>query len=163
MLIVALLVTTASAAPSQSGRFERAQPTAQVDQICAAAVEDAVGSLAWLIRPIARPRLKAVATACPAYRFDIQGDQFEVQCDGKPAFAWTVGKAGTWTSDDGEVMTVHLDREGEALVLDFAGQDGGKSFTYEWDTEGALRVTQRVRSDHLPAPMTWTLAYSRSE
>lgn len=162
MLLVALLATTALAAP-QSGRFDRVQSQATVDQICATAVDEAAASVNWMIRPLARPRLSEVATACPGYRFDLQGERFQVQCDGKPPFDWTVGKTGAWEADDGESMTVSLKRSGDALVLDFTGEDGGKTFTYDFGADGALRVTQQVRSSHLPTPMTWTLAYRRSE
>jgi hypothetical protein len=162
MIVLALLTTTTLAGPA-SGRFERAQPAAEVERICATAVDEAASQLSWVIRPLARPRLTGLATACPTYTFDLQGDAFRVQCAGKPAFDWTVGKTGPWTTAEGETVTVSLARRDDALILDFAGKDGGKAFTYRFGPAGDLSVTQRVYSSHLVTPMQWTLAYRRAD
>ena len=144
-----------------SGRWLPTQERTEVERMLADAVERSAASVSFVFRPLARPQLEPQATACPGYTMTLTGDRFRVQCDGKSAFEWGVGQKGSWTRDDGEALTVSLQRQGRSFVLDFAGERGGKKFTYAFPESGGLVVTQEVYSPQLGVPMVWTLSYAR--
>lgn len=144
-----------------SGRWSPTQDRADVAALLAAAVERSAASVAFVFRPLARPQLEPQATACTGYTMTLSADLFRVQCDGKSPFEWKIGHSGRWTREDGEALEVSLQRQGRALVLDFAGERGGKKFTYAFPEAGGLLVTQEVYSPHLGVPMVWTLSYAR--
>jgi hypothetical protein len=150
-------------APPAAASFDLSQPPAVVQGILDRAVEQGVAQVSWALRPLARPRLASVATACPRYHVRVQGVVFSVQCEGKKTFEWTVGKTGPWTDGHGTTHQVSLTRTGDILRLTFQGDEGGKSWAYDFSTEGALRVTQTVSSAHLAQPMSWVLDYVASK
>lgn len=160
MLILSLIGSALAGTPEPGTRFVADQPKTQIDATLEAAVDKTVSGFSWALRPLARPRLEPLATACPAYTFHIQGDEFRVRCDGKDAFTWQAGHSGPWTSKEGETVTVSLTRSGTTWALDFSGDNGGKVFTYAFQGS-SLTVTQKVYSDKMPEPMVWTLTYSK--
>jgi len=157
-----LLTALAGAAAPAAATYQLRQDSVASQRILDAAVEEGVNQVSWALRPLARPRLAEVATACPEYRVSIQGDQYSVQCRGKDPFSWTIGKTGPWTSRAGKTLTVALTRSGDVFRLSFTETDGGKSWVYDFSGEDTLRVTQSVTSAHLGKPMTWSLDYRRA-
>ncbi len=157
LLLLALPVL--ARASSGKSRYLRATPDAETERILAAAVDRAAANVSWVYRGIARPRLAEVATACPAYTFHIEGDAFQVACDGRDPFRWQVGQTGSFTDPKGAEQQVELLRKGSAYHLTIKGDQGGKAWVYAFGDGGALRVEQRVFSPHLGEDMVWTLDY----
>lgn len=124
-----------------------------------AAIERSVQSVSWLFRGFARRRLNTVATACPAYQLLVSDPSFEVKCDGKTVFAWTFGQTGTWTTETGDVVEVELTEVSDGFNLQFTSGDSGKTFRYQYQPDGRLRVSQRIHSGMLPVPVEYGLDY----
>jgi len=159
VLILMSLLGLASP-PSGPARYVAAQSDQEVERILDHTVDETVKGLSWAIRPLARPRLEPLATACPAYQVTIQGASFRIQCEGKDPFTWKVGDSGPWTSPEGKTMQVSLKKQGAAYVLDFKGEQGGKRYTYDFSSQGLI-VTQQIYADQLSEPMQWSLRYAQ--
>lgn len=161
--VLFLLGTAAIAAAAEPGeRWVRATPQAETTQIIDRAVDAAAANVSWAFRGIARPQLAKHATACEGYRFEIEGDRFQVRCDDEEPFAWTVGQKGTISGADGRESTVDLRRQGSTYDLKIESARGGKSWRYAFDDGDRLVVTQRIFSPHLSEDMVWVLTYQRA-
>jgi len=158
VLILLSTLMSQAAPPTAPTTYAAAQPQSKVQAILDGAVESAVSEFSWALRPMVRPKLAPLATACPSYDVHIDGPAFRIQCKGKDPFEWTVGKSDAWTSPDGRQMTVTLRQEGARFHLDFVGKEGGKTYIYDFAGDG-LVVTQKIYADKLPSPMQWTLSY----
>ncbi|MFK7929703.1 MAG: hypothetical protein AB8H79_16035 [Myxococcota bacterium] len=160
MLMSLLLMSATAAVPQGTTRHALSEPKAQVDAKLSKAVEETVGQIPWAFRGIARPKIAPLATACPAYRFHIEGPSFEVQCDGKDPVKIDVGGTFNWTSPEGDPFVGTLTKAADTYTLNFAGGSGSKRFIYNFGGS-ALVVTQEIRSPRLTAPMRWSLNYAR--
>jgi hypothetical protein len=139
--------------------LRRVETQAQALEITTAAVEAAANQMPWVVRPVARTKLQQVAFACPAYDFRWDAAEFRVQCvDSKP-FTWKVGQQGTWVDDRGVAHPVSFTRTGDRFELTLGGDDGTKSWIYDFRLPGSMTLTQTVASSYLTAPMRWVLHY----
>lgn len=160
--VLVLLCSTPAFAGSAHGRYIPSQSSATVKAELDRAVEDGVQQVSWALRGLARPQLAKTTHACPAYTFDIEGSDFTVQCQGRDAFSWTVGRTGTWTDEKGDAIKVSLKATGErSWLIDFEADAGGKRIHYQFDEAAGLTVTQEVYSSHLSEPVRWTLLYRK--
>jgi hypothetical protein len=162
--LIFLLVTTticlASAPVAHGGSWRKATPDDETRRRLDAAVDRAAESVSWIYRGVARPKLAEQAAACAAYTFAIDTDNFQVQCDDKPPFAWRIDHRGAWSDPKGKQHTVELRRSGDAYTLTIDGDQGGKRWVYSFMGGQALRVEQRIFSPHLGQDMVWTLDYA---
>jgi len=130
-----------------------------VEAVRQAAIERSVQSVSWFFRGFARSRLNKVATRCGAYRLVVSDPDFRVECNGDTVFAWTFGKTGTWTTETGDVVDVHLTEQPGGFELQFLTGNAGKTFTYVYGPDGDLRVSQKIHSPSLPVPVEYGLDY----
>lgn len=130
-----------------------------VEAVRQAAIERSVQSVSWLFRGFARSRLNKVATKCGAYRLVVSDPDFRVECNGDTVFAWTFGKTGTWTTETGDVVDVHLTEKPGGFELRFLTGNAGKTFTYIYGPNGDLRVSQKIHSPSLPVAVEYGLDY----
>lgn len=144
-----------------SGRWVKTTSPEHTQAEIDRAVDEAAQGVSWMYRGIARPKLAEQAVACPAYRFSGEGERFKVQCEGRDPFEWTVGERGTFTDDKGQELTAELQRrDASTYELVIEAPKGGKRWRYIFGEQGALRVEQEVFSEHLDAPMRWSLDYA---
>ena len=127
-----------------------------------AAIEAAVEELPWMIRSIGASMLESSARYCPAYELVVTAEDLYVLCEGRQPVARPIdGAAVPWTREsDGKTFETRVAWEGDALVLRFAGEHGGRSTTYRV-VDGQLEVGVAVRSERLSQPVAYSVRYDR--
>jgi len=166
-MLVASLALAEPPAPDlpalATGRFVLAEPAAVYNPRLDAAVEEAIASLNFLIRPLAGLRLRPAVyeTVCPDLRLTLDAQVFTVQCaDGQPETRHLDGR--DWTHmDDGDLYRVRIVREGRSIAVSSTGERGGQANTYAFTPDGCLSLQGSIFSESLPAPLRWTLPYRR--
>jgi hypothetical protein len=130
-----------------------------------AAIEGSVGKMNFIKRPIARSRLKK---ANPAYRtitIKRAADQILVALDGgTPVQMPASGAIVKWKRDDGEVVDVSGQWQASTLTQKFTAEDGARLNVFRLSADGqTLTLDVKLTSDQLPAPLTYSLAYRRTQ
>jgi hypothetical protein len=146
-----------------NGRFLLAEAPPAYQPRLDTAVERAIASLHFAIRPLARHRLRPAVyeTVCADLSLHLTEELFAVQCAGdEPETRHFDGRDSTFT-DGGDPYRVTFAFEGRSLTVTYAGPRGGQSNTYEFDAAGALRLHGSIFSSSLPEPLRWTLPYRR--
>lgn len=164
MLVLTLAAGLAHAGPlatDATGRFVSNQTPAAVQGILADALTRSLESLPWAFRAVARGMLEEQATACPAYTMAMTDTTFRVHCDGRTPYTWALGKTTPFTTPKGDTTQATTTLSGRSVTLRFAGDDGGKAWTYSFSESGGLTVKQEVASARLPTPMVWTLTFAK--
>jgi hypothetical protein len=147
-------------APDLPGAYDYVQERSDnVD----AAIEAAVARVNFLVRSVARGRLKKTNQPYRRISLAVDGDTAVVTFDDKAAVRTPLdGSPIKWTRDDGEVFDVSTSWRGTTLVQTFAAEDGKRvnEFSQEAGAEHlALKVT--VESGRLKQPLTYQLYYRR--
>jgi hypothetical protein len=129
-----------------------------------AAIEAAVSPMNFLIRPIARSRLKKTN---PIYRRIViarNADEIVVMPDDrKPVRSPSDGSTIEWIREDGEKFRVRADWRDSTLSQTFIAEDGQRTNEFSLDAGGAamqLKVT--ITSERLNKPMTYKMGFRRS-
>ncbi len=163
--MIALLIMLASAVAARpdipSNEFILAFSAGKTSAIREDAIDRSAMSVNWFFRGFARNRLREVTTACKAYRLVIDAPKFEVYCEGKQVFRWTMGQTGTWTTETGDVVDVDLSYDESSYTLVFDSPGGSKTFNYAYLGNDRLRVTQTIESSRLPTPVSYSLEYTK--
>ncbi|MFT4624468.1 MAG: hypothetical protein ACI8PZ_003127 [Myxococcota bacterium] len=159
-MLALVWATFALAGPALSGNFQLAEDPASLQATHAAAVDAAVASMAWLMRPIARPFLKNSVKNCARMQLDLTGEVFRLQCDAQPPLVRPIGPARTeLVGDDGETYGVGLEVTDAWVQLTFTGERGGQKSRFEPQADGSVLLRKEIFSGHLPEPIVWTVRY----
>jgi len=131
----------------------------------AAVIEKSTAKMNFIIRPIARGRLKKTNSAYDRIRILRSPSQIEVAFDAaKPVQMSADGSVTSWTRADGEVFDVSAVWQDARLVQSFQAKDGKRVNTFQLGEDGkALRLDVVITSDRLPAPVSYSLTYKRAE
>ncbi|BDU76098.1 hypothetical protein [Mesoterricola sediminis] len=126
-----------------------------------AAVEAAVKETSFLIRPIARGRLKKTNPAYQRVVIERKEDTFVVTFDArKPQRMPASGAVVKWTREDGETFDLSMRLQGEDLVQTYHTHDGQRTNVYHVDpATRTLTINVTVSSGKLPKPLVYALAY----
>ncbi len=160
-LLCALLARAGELPADATGRFVATQSPAEVAGLLADAVTRSAESVPWAFRGFARSSLEEQVMSCPAYTVELTATTFSVQCDGRKQHTWTLGITAPFTTDKGETVQMSVRQAGRSVHLSFAGERGGKTFTYTFPEAGGLVVHQEVTSKYLEVPMAWTLTFDK--
>ncbi|MFH1466382.1 MAG: hypothetical protein ABIO70_18505 [Pseudomonadota bacterium] len=170
-LTVVLMTAFAHAPPPASdlpalatGRFLLAETPAEYGPRLDAAVDEAIASLNFLIRPLAGLRLRPAvdATVCPDLRLTLVGEVFTVQCaGGEVELRYLDGRDQSYL-DGSDPYRIRVTREGRSIAVVHTGERGGQAKRYTFTEDGALRLEGTIFSSSLPAPLRWTLPYRRA-
>lgn len=126
------------------------------------AVEAATSKMNFVIRSVARSRLKK--TNPPYQRIDIRNDgsQITVRFDkGNPVVMPADGAAVKWKRDDGEVFDVSAHAQGSQLRQTFKAEDGQRVNEFNMSADGVLTLNVTLTSPQLPQPVKYVLTYRR--
>lgn len=128
-----------------------------------AVVEQAVSGMNFIVRPIARSRLRKTNEVYRTIKIDHTADQISVRFDaGKAVLMPTNGSTVPWTRDDGETFQVSGAWERAKLTQMFAAADGQRLNTFRMSDAGdALMLEVKLTSEQLTAPLVYTLVYRR--
>lgn len=127
------------------------------------AVDKATDDMGFIVRPIARKRLKEIN---PAYaRILISQTNGEITTDfqGRRYVADSNGKVRRNTDPDGSKVDVTYRLEGNTLHGRYKAKDGEKSIDFVLAPDGrTLDVRVQVASPRLPEPVSYALTYLAS-
>ncbi|MBX6363310.1 MAG: hypothetical protein IRZ00_05530 [Gemmatimonadetes bacterium] len=129
----------------------------------AAAIERATSHMSFLMRPIARGRLKKTNAPYRRLVFAPSPTQYELRVDHRaPIVTPADGSPATWTREDGEVLGVSTRPRAGGLEQTFVARDGQRVNEYRLSPDGqSLTMDVTVTSPRLPQPVTYRLVYRR--
>ena len=127
------------------------------------AINNAASHVMFLIRGIARSRLRATNVAYQRVSIAEQGNDFAIQFDQRhPIHSPTSGANVPWTREDGEKMQVSTRVAEGRLVQTFTPEDGRRVNTYTLSPDGkTLTMDVVVTSPKLPQALHYRLVYDR--
>lgn len=124
-------------------------------------IDEAVAHMNFLIRGIAKRRLRGANTPIDRVVVRYQGDDVRISLrEGDP---WIVsprnGEYVPFTRADGEVVQVKTEVRPGVIDQYFTSDDGEKQMIYTLRDDGALAVESIVYSDKLEGPFRYTWVY----
>jgi hypothetical protein len=162
--ILAALVVLASAAPLPAGlegRFDFSERPGEREAL-EQAIEGTARQLSFLIRPIARSRLRAGNRVAPWVEIHGQGDQISIRYQGRsPMVARADGTPTTWKNEDGSTLTITHRLDGPTLVQVLRTGEGARTNRFSAGPDGSLRLAVEITSPRLPVPLRYSLTYGR--
>jgi hypothetical protein len=143
------------------GRFtfsDRPDERAALDQ----AIEATAQRLSFVIRPVARSRLRSANRIAPWVEISHRGDQIAVQFQGRaPMTASVSGGTVRWKNEDGVEVAMQVRIDGETLVQVLTTDEGARTNRFT-ATPNGLRLAVEISSPRLPAPLKYNLSYTRA-
>jgi hypothetical protein len=138
---------------------ERAAERAALDQ----AIETTAQRLSFVVRPLARSRLRSNNRIAPWVELRGQGEKISIQFQGRtPMIAPRSGETVTWKNEDGGAVAVQHRLEGETLVQVLTTAEGARTNRFSVAPDGGLRLAVEISSPRLPAPLKYVLSYNRA-
>ena len=144
------------------GRFafgEQASERAALEQ----AIEATAQRLSFIVRGIARSRLRAGNRIAASVEIRRRGEQITVQYQGRPPMtAAADGEPISWKNEDGAAVALQHRLEGNTLVQVLRTAEGARTNRLSVVPGGGLRLVVEVSSPRLPASLKYVLSYTRS-
>lgn len=126
------------------------------------AIDSATAKMNFLVRAVAKSRLKSTNPLYRRIEIGNDGAQITVRYDkGRPVVMPVDGSTVKWTRDDGEQFDVSAHAQGAQLQQIFKAEDGQRVNEFSLGPDGALTLAVTITSPQLSAPLTYTLAYRR--
>ena len=160
LLLSAFILQAHAANTDMAGRYVYVpERSTAVDR----AVEKAVTEVNFVLRPMARSRLKKTNQPYQNITLTIGADKLSITTDRRAAIVTPAsGKPVKWRREDGEMLDVSMKWQGRTLQETFAAKDGKRVNVFELSPDGGeLRMMVTVSSKRLPKPLVYTLVYQR--
>ena len=124
-------------------------------------IEVATAPMNFVVRPIARGRLKKTNTAYERITIARTSAEITIKYDDRePQHMPADGKAVSWKREDGEVFQISAHTNGESLIQTYHAEDGERINQFHLDPKsGVLSLHVTVKSHKLPNPVVYTLTY----
>ncbi len=166
MLAVAFMLAVGPAGAQDDGRARLLGTfanDAQSAEMIRTAIDAAVAKMSFVTRPIARGRLRKANVAHKRVALARTEQEISVTFDAyTPVRMPADGRTAKWTRDDGETFDVTASWSGDSLVQTFKGEDGQRTNTFRVGPDAAaLTVQVEVTSPRLPAPVRYSLTFTR--
>jgi hypothetical protein len=161
--LIAGTLLISAAAHAQDARLQGVfVNAAQPEQPIKKAVNEGAAQINFLLRPIARSRLKNTNPNITRVVIVRTGEDITIQLGAsKPSTARPSGPAIKWSRDD-EVFDLALAWEGTTLTQSFAAEDGKRFNRYTLSSDGnTLSLEITLTSDMLKKPVKYALAFAR--
>ncbi len=126
-----------------------------------AAIDRVVSDMNFLVRGIARSRLKKATAIASAMSIAREGDQLVVSIDGRRYAAPLDGKGVEVQNADGDKLTLTHREKGGRIEQTFRSKDGGRKNGLRCDAENKLELNVTVFSPRLPHELKYRLSYRR--
>jgi hypothetical protein len=126
-------------------------------------IDAAVGQLNFLIRPIARGRLKKLNPVYNQVAIASSPNELSVKADSQPALRTpATGTPVAWVGPDGQKANVSMQLTGGHLVQTFRSADGRRVNDYTLSPDGrTLNVQVTETSPRLSQAIKYKLVYKR--
>jgi hypothetical protein len=163
--LLALSVPALAAPPAKlaafAGTYQYAGGAAE-EEALAAAIETVVQKMNFLIRGIARSKLKKGNRQSAELTLQI-GDQITVIRPGQPTISAPAdGTPITWRSPDGDDFQVAHGLDGDRLFQTFLGPKSFSRNDFVLSADGStVTVYTRIVAKHVPAPIEFHTTYRR--
>lgn len=162
---LALLLLLAAAAPAAAQEGFTGEYDLQLgfSDDLERAINTAVAEFNFLIRPIARSRLRKVNTPYPSLVVTEAADALAISYDPRrPIVMPADGTPIQWRREDGELLSVWARRIQDTLVQHFTASDGERRNEFRRSAAGdTLYLTVTVTSPRLEQPLSYRLIYLR--
>jgi hypothetical protein len=149
-----------------TGRFVLAEAPSAYQPRLDAAVEQGMVSLPFIIKPLARLRLRPAVyeTVCEELSLGLDGERLRVSCGGEQApFDRRLDGSDGPIFDDGDAYRVDILVTERSVGLRFEGDRGGQANTYRFEPDGSMVLQATIFSPYLPDDLNWSLRYRRSD
>ena len=127
------------------------------------AIEGAVAKMNFVMRPLARSRLRVINTRYERLMIDASNDAVTIVADSRaPICTPANGTAVAWRREDGELFNVSGEWEGTAFEQTFVSGTGRRINRYSLGPDGStLELQVEISGGGLTGPMTYHLVYRR--
>ena len=126
-----------------------------------AAIERATEDLFFVIRGVARSRLRERTAIAEWVHFEFPDTRIKATVPGHAAAVSPASGAPTRFKVDDEVVELRQYFADGHLVQRFTAEDGSRTNDYTLDAKGAITMRVTVKSPKLPKPLRYTLTYAR--
>lgn len=126
------------------------------------AIEAATDDMNFIVRPIARSRLKDTQYAYKKLTISISGGKVSISRDGAKPIVTTNGGSVMWTREDDSKFKVTQKLSGNKLTQSYVAEEGSRYNTFILNKSGEV-MTMRVKvvSPKLPQPLKYSLTYKK--
>jgi hypothetical protein len=161
-IATALLACVLASAKDFSGTYEFV-PSAS-DNI-EAAIKDATSSMSFIVKPVARSRLKKVNQPRPRLFVHQSADTISIAYDEKfPQVAPLDGHTVKWKNEEGEQFDLSIEHTEETLTQRFVAPDGERLNEFRQSAAGdTLYLSVTIKSPRLKQPLRYRLVYHRKD
>jgi hypothetical protein len=124
-------------------------------------IEEATAKMNFLVRPIARGRLKKTNAAYQHITIASTPAEITIKYDDRePQHMPASGQPVSWKREDGEVFKLSARTEHGDLIQTYKAEDGERVNQFHLDPgSGVLSLLVTVTSHKLPSPVIYTLTY----
>jgi len=128
-----------------------------------AAIETAVAKMNFIVRPVARSRLKKTNPAYQRIAISRDAKEIVVTLDArKPIRMPSDGATIKWTREDGEKFDLHAIWKDTQLVQTYVAEDGQRVNDFSLGANpDTMTLEVTITSERLDKPMKYALAYKR--
>lgn len=159
-LAAAVAAPADTVSPAADGTWRFADAPAAYDARTSAAIDAAVASMNFALRPIARRMLAEKVEPCQRYVFTPSPERFTYQCDDYPPVEAPWSGSGVYIDKEGGRVPFSVTSTSSSVSISFKGESGNQQTTFRF-ADGAMTVDKVITSDKLPDPLTWGTAYRR--
>jgi len=126
-----------------------------------AAIEKGTEAMNFIKRPIARSRLKKTNAAYQRIKIERAGTEYVVTYDQRaPQHMPADGRGVNWKREDGESFLISMRVDREDMIQDYKAEDGERINVFHVDpATRTLTMAVTIKSQKLPGPITYTVAY----
>ena len=157
-LFCTVLAATAARAQVPAGEWVR--DFAQSDDINAA-INRGTQGLSFIVKPIARKRLRATNPPPQTLSIKSSGNSIDIVLNNDVVLHTSPGASFEW-SYQGEKLHVSTTLEGGVLTNVFKADDGEKSNSYRVRPDGLLELRTRITSHRLKHPVEYVQVFRRA-
>ena len=157
-VIVLLLTQKGAFAQAPVGNWVAADPSGSA---ISAAIDNASHDFNFIVRPIAKKRLRAANPIPRTLSISQSGGSIEVVLNGSLRVRAKPGSTITWPGPDNDPVKVTTSLEGDALTQTFVADDGSKRNRYHLRSDGQLQLDVHVTSSKLKRPFDYTQLFRK--
>ena len=160
LIIAALLACALTSTKDFTGTYEFVPAASDnVD----AAIKEATSSMSFIVKPVARSRLKKVNQPRPRLFVRQSADTISIAYDEKfPQVGPLDGNTVKWKNEEGEQFDLSIQHTEETLTQHFVAPDGERLNEFSQSASGdTLYLGVTIKSPRLKQPLHYRLVYHR--
>ena len=157
--MIGWFATEARAEPNLDGHYRIIGDPSTLAAQREGGIDNAIASLPWLLRGIARPFLESAVHDCFTVDLHLDNEAFSVNCNHDGALIRSRTIPLEVTGNDGRQYSIGLKVGPADVLVSWDGSQGGQRSWYKLLSNGTLQVRREIYSDKLPESITWVSTY----